>query len=182
MAQDPKKAKLFKKNDFSEDILCQLTDKVPRYSNNLPTSVKKALRERGTLLAPISPHPMARTTREASDDTTPVDLISNAGVISIPDTKDVPNEYEFEILRLRRRVEELECSIRDRDERNVRAISMLEDELQMYRTYLHDHVGETQSGIQRRVVRIESTLMRLREKGSRAYPPLELPAGWKKLP
>lgn len=123
---------------------------------------------------------MARTTgREASKDTDTVDLISNAGVLTIPDDKDVPNEYEFEILRLRRRVEELECTVRDRDARNVRAIAMLEDELQMFRSYLHDHVGETQSGIHRRVVRLESTLMTLRGKGSQFAPPLEIKESWK---
>lgn len=124
---------------------------------------------------------MARTPqREASKDTDTVELISNAGVLSIPDESALPNEYEFEILRLRRRIEELEGTVRDRDERNVRAIGMLEDELQMWRTFLHDHVGETYSGVQRRIIRIESTLMTLREKGSQFYPEIKTPEGWSK--
>jgi hypothetical protein len=45
---------------------------------------------------------------------------------TVASTSGIPNEYEFEILRLRRRVESLECTVRDRDERNVAAIAMLE--------------------------------------------------------
>jgi len=111
---------------------------------------------------------------------TTVDLISNAGVVSVPDEKNVPNEYEFEILRLHRRVEELENAVRDRDARVVKAISRLEDELQMFRTLMHTHVGETYGGIQRRIIKLESTLVSLREKGSQFIPPLEIPTPWKK--
>jgi hypothetical protein len=99
---------------------------------------------------------------------------------TVASTSGIPNEYEFEILRLRRRVESLECTVRDRDERNVAAIAMLEDEMQFWRTYLHDHVDATYADIRRRVVRIESTLAVLKEKGSRIYPPLEIPAAWRK--
>src|SRR6478736_409431 len=50
------------------------------------------------------------------------------------------NDFQFEIIRLRRRVDELECIVRDRDSRVITAIAMLEDELVMYRSLLHDHV------------------------------------------
>lgn len=144
-----------------------------------PTTDKKRLCKPGTNVAPQTT-PMARTPqREASKETDNVEIISNAGVLSIPDEKDVPNEYEFEILRLRRRVEELECTVHDRDERNVKAMAMLEDELQMWRTLMQDHVQETHGGIQRRIIRLESTLLTLREKGSRAYPALSIPEAWK---
>ncbi len=103
----------------------------------------------------------------------------NAGSITIPDDTGIPNEYEFEILRLRRRVESLECSIKDRDERNVQAIAMLEDELQMWRTFFNDHVAETHDGIRRRILRIESALMTLKAVTSRIVSPLEIPERWR---
>lgn len=122
--------------------------------------------------------PMVPASKHTASAETPR-LISNAGELDIPDDAGVPDEYKFEIFRLRRRIAELECTVRDRDERNVRAISMLEDELQFWRTFMHDHVGDTHDGIQRRIVRIESTLLRLREKGSKFYPSLEIPDRWK---
>ena len=104
----------------------------------------------------------------SSDEAMPVDLISNAGLLVIPDESTIPNEYEFEILRLRRRVESLECVVREKNARNVHAITMLEDELQMWRMFMHEHIAETHDGIRRRVLRIESTLMTLRESGATA--------------
>lgn len=115
-----------------------------------------------------------------ADSDEPAHLISNAGVIEIPDERDLPNEYEFEILRLRRRAQELECTVRDKDERIVRAIGMLEDELQMYRTYLHERVGETHGGIMRRVLRLEATLNFLKDPNARVYPDLSVRDSWKK--
>ena len=114
----------------------------------------------------------------SSDEAMPVDLISNAGLLVIPDESTIPNEYEFEILRLRRRVESLECVVRDKNARNVHAITMLEDELQMWRMFMHEHVAETHDGIRRRVLRIESTLMTLRESGATA-PLVEKNGEWK---
>jgi hypothetical protein len=104
----------------------------------------------------------------STDEAMPVDLISNAGVLIVPDESAIPNEYEFEILRLRRRVDSLEDTVREKNERNVHAITMLEDELQMWRCFLHEHVAETHDGIRRRVLRIESTLMILKESGGLA--------------
>lgn len=111
------------------------------------------------------------------DDKAKPASISNTGALTIPDDTGIPNEYEFEILRLRRRVESLESSVRDRDERNVRAITMLEDELQMWRTFMNDHVAETHDGIRRRIVRIDSTLMTLRDGTSRI---VAIPERWRK--
>jgi len=114
------------------------------------------------------------------DDKAKTALISNSGSLIIPNDSGIPNEYEFEILRLRRRVESLECSVRDRDERNVRAIATLEDELQMWRTLMHAHVEETHDGIRRRILRIESTLMTLKASDSRILSQLEIPDRWRK--
>ena len=114
------------------------------------------------------------------NDKTKTISISNAGALTIPDENAIPNEYEFEILRLRRRVEELETAVRNRDERNIRAMTMLEDELQMWRTFIHDHVAETHDGIRRRILRIDSTLMTLREGGSRIVSHSEIPEHWRK--
>ena len=104
----------------------------------------------------------------STDEAMPVDLISNAGALIVPDESSIPNEYEFEILRLRRRVDSLEDAVREKNERNVHAIAMLEDELQMWRCFMHEHVAETHDGIRRRVLRIESTLMTLKESGGAA--------------
>lgn len=117
--------------------------------------------------------------RIAPSEAVPVDLISNAGVLIVPDENTIPNEYEFEILRLRRRVESLECVVREKNERNVFAITMLEDELQMWLTFMHEHVSETHDGIKRRILRIESTLLNLKESGG-AAPLFEIPERWRK--
>ena len=115
-----------------------------------------------------------------SRDKTPADMIANAGALKAFSDEEIPNDYQFEIIRLRRRVEELECLIRDRDRRVVAAITMLEDELAMYRALMHDHIAETHDGIRRRTLRIEATLNTLKEKGSKLYPPLEIPKRWRK--
>lgn len=109
-----------------------------------------------------------------------VNPISNAPVVTAPADSEVPDRHEFEVMRQRRRVLELECIVRDRDDRIVKAIGMIEDELAFWRTYLHDHVGETMAGISRRVGRLESARDYMTVKGSRYYPPLEMPEGWKK--
>ncbi len=107
-------------------------------------------------------------------------IIRNAGALTIPDDSGIPTEYEFEILRLRRRVEELEAAVRSRDERTLRAISMLEDELIMWNTFMKDHVAETHDGIRRRILRINSTLMTLRESNSRDLA-FRIPERWRKM-
>jgi hypothetical protein len=56
---------------------------------------------------------------------------------------------------------------------------MLEDELQMWRSFMHEHVAETHDGIRRRVLRIESTLMTLKESGGPALL-VEIPERWRK--
>ena len=126
--------------------------------------------------AAIAPPPYVRPKPEQQE----LNFISNAGALNTSDDKEIPSGYEFEILRLRRRVDELECIVRDRDRRIVSAIAMLEDELMMYRTLLHAHVAETHDGVQRRTLQIESTLDTLKEKGSKFYPPLPIPKHWQK--
>jgi len=126
--------------------------------------------------AAIAPPPYVRPKPEQQE----LNFISNAGALNTPDDKEISSGYEFEILRLRRRINELECIVRDRDRRIVSAIAMLEDELMMYRTLLHAHVAETHDGVQRRTLRIESTLDTLKEKGSKFYPPLPIPKHWQK--
>jgi len=151
--------------------------KIHRKTKVLPATPKTSDNSNGRSLAPTPPAmPESKSAARKGN----VDLIGNAGVIEIPDDAGLPDAYEFEILRLRRRVDELECTVKDRDRRNVRAIAMLEDELQMWRTFLHDHVSESHSEIQRRVARIESTLMVLKDIGGQVYPEMQLPERWKK--
>jgi hypothetical protein len=85
----------------------------------------------------------------------------------------IPDDYQFEIYRLRRRVAELECAIHDRDDRIRRSLASLEDELLFWRTFLHDKVGETVGQIQRRVIRLESTLAFIKNPQPLIYPKLE---------
>jgi hypothetical protein len=126
----------------------------------------------GTAIAPPTV-PMAR------DDTT-VNPIANAPRIEAPVDSSVPNEYQFEIYRLRRRVDELECIVKDRDERLVRAISIIEDELQFWRTGLHQHVWETTGAVTRRVLRLESVMSYIKEAGAHFWPALDIPERWRK--
>src|SRR5678816_504899 len=149
------------------DIICQLPATIPNNSKDLPATDKRAKRPTsGVAVAKSKVVP-----RQPGSDS--VDMISNAGVTNTPDADQIPNDYQFEIIRLRRRVDELECIVRDRDSRVVSAIAMLEDELTMYHTLLHDHVAETHDGIKRRTLSLESTLETLKAKGSKFYPPLE---------
>jgi hypothetical protein len=159
---------LFLKEKIGYDLLCNPKSQIPNNNNDIPKSDKTANKLPGSVLAVQPPRTMASTP------------ISNAGSIIIPDENDIPNEYEFEILRLRRRIDELETAVRNRDERNLRAITMLEDELQMWNTFMHDHVEETHDGIRRRILRLDSTLMTLRENNSRFLSPLDLPERWRK--
>jgi hypothetical protein len=104
------------------------------------------------------------------------DIIANAPVLEEP--PDLPNEYHFEILRLRRRVVELECIVKDRDERIVRALSMIEDELQFWRSFLHQHIQATMREIQARVLRLDTVVAYLKDTGAHFWPPLDTPARW----
>lgn len=148
MSDKVRRKPLFSDDNADLKYYGNLSKRTRKYSNDLPRSIRRALNDLppadGPSVAP-SPAPM----------------------------RDLPNEYEFEILRLRRRVNTLECTVRDRDERTVAAIAMLEDEMVFWRSYLHDHIDPTYGDIKRRVIRIESTLGRLREKGSRIYPALQ---------
>jgi len=156
-----------------QDTLCQPLEQITNNSKDLPAANNKGKKSAGAAIAPplgVRPKPEQQE----------LNFISNAGALNTPDDKEIPSGYEFEILRLRRRIDELECIVRDRDRRIVSAIAMLEDELMMYRTLLHAHVAETHDGVQRRTLRIESTLGTLKEKGSKFYPPLELPKRWQK--
>ena len=137
--------------------------------------------QRSRLRGPVVAHSsiVPRKSRPASVSKN-ANLIANAPAIEIPAETNIPNEYEFEIIRLRRRVEELECIVRDRDRRVVVAIATLESELRMWRTLVHDHVTETHDGVMRRIFKIESTLETLKAIESFFYPPMEIPAGRKK--
>ena len=90
------------------DILRQPCENNPNKINNLPKTDTASKKRHGPSIAPSTSTTMARNkASSSSDSTTPVDVISNAGVLEIPDNNEIPNEYEFEIFRLRRRVEEL---------------------------------------------------------------------------
>ena len=108
------------------------------------------------------------------------ELMANAAVLEVPPDSGIPTEYEFEIYRLRRRVAELEDIVRDKNERNLRAIQMLEDELQMWRTFMHQNIAEKYGEIRRRMARLESTLTGMKEPRTRSYQPLEVSKSWQK--
>ena len=179
---DNHKGSVLKKDPYTEilranrglqDILCQPLGQITNNSKDLPATNTRDKKSAG---AAIAPPPYVRPKPEQQE----LNFISNAGALNTSDDKEIPSGYEFEILRLRRRVDELECIVRDRDRRIVSAIAMLEDELMMYRTLLHAHVAETHDGVQRRTLQIESTLDTLKEKGSKFYPPLPIPKHWQK--
>ena len=125
-------------------------------------------------LLSVSPTPMV----VRNDDKAPVGMIANAGQLS--PLEDIPDAYRLEVFRLRRRVAELEMTIRGKDLRIVRAIAMLEDELQMFRTLMYDHIAETHGGIQRRMAHIRATLEYLKDINAGPVPPLEIPERWRK--
>ena len=157
-----------------KDILCQPLETIPNNSKDLPgaDTMDKRLAAGVAIAQPTRMQPKPKQQE--------LDFISNAGTLNTPDDQDIPTGYELEIFRLRRRVDELECIVRDKNRRVVAAIGMLEDEVVMYRTLLHDHIAETHDGVQRRMIRIESTLDTLKEKGSKFYPPLPIPKRWQK--
>lgn len=165
---------LHTKSHVLSDILCQPLETIPNNSKDLP--VADTMDKRLAAGAAIAQPPRMQPKPKQQE----LDFISNAGALNTPNDKEIPTSYEFEILRLRRRIDELECIVRDKNRRVVAAIGMLEDEVVMYRTLLHDHIAETHDGVQRRMIRIESTLDTLKEKGSKFYPPLPIPKRWQK--
>lgn len=106
--------------------------------------------------------------------------IANAIDIPRPDDAGIPNEYEFELMRLRRRVAELESAVTDRDDKLRQALHVLDDELVFWHTGLNNHVWESMGGLLRRVGRLESALAYIKEQNSRFYPSMELPDAWRK--
>lgn len=106
--------------------------------------------------------------------------IGNLPSFDSPADDAIPNDYQFEIWRLRRRVVELECELLDRVDKIRQAIEVIDGELLYWRTGLHSHVWESLGQIQRRVVRLEAALAALKAPGSKVVPPLEIPARWKK--
>jgi hypothetical protein len=139
------------------------------------TNVKPAtLSDTNSNPAPGTPPAILRT---VADDSAKVTPISNAVEIT---AGSIDDGTSLEVYRLRRREKELESIIADKNERLVAAQQMLADELIFWRTGLNDHVWETLGTVLRRVTRIEGTIERITSKHSKFYPPLELPAAWKK--
>lgn len=106
--------------------------------------------------------------------------VSNAPALDVPDGPEIPDEYQFEIYRLRARIIELENIVRDKDDKLRHALTALEDELLFWRTGLDDRVWETLGTIFRRVQRLESAIANLKDRSPKHYPPLEVPARWTK--
>lgn len=115
-----------------------------------------------------------------SDDDIVVKVIANAPEIEQPLDSEIPNDYQFEIFRLKRRVAELEIIVLDKDTRIRRSLTMIEDELLFWRTGILDHVWEKMGAIQKRIVRLEATLTYLRDIQPHNVPRLEPPVAWKK--
>lgn len=119
---------------------------------------------------------------EADNEETAINPIDNAPALDVPANADLPNDYEFEIYRLRQRVASLESAVRDKDDRIRHCLTMIEDELLFWRTGMLDHVWETMGGIQGRIVRLESTLAFIKDIQAHVWPRLETPAWKKKAP
>lgn len=162
---------VFKKDYPGEDALCKLSVILPNNFNKLQESHKNTQSRHGADNA--SPRDMASQDKQVCP-------ISNAPGVESLDEPAFPDKFQLAIRRANRRIAELECVVRDRDERVSTALAMLNDEMVFWRTFLHDHIGETMGGILRRVLRIETTISRLVEKGSRYSPPLDIPEQWKK--
>lgn len=105
--------------------------------------------------------------------------ISNAPLLKIPDEYDIPNEYQFEIFRLRRRVAELDMIVIDANEKISLALATVEHELLFWRTGLHLHVWESIGQLQRRVIRLETALSMLKVLSAKPVPQ-EIPERWRK--
>lgn len=105
--------------------------------------------------------------------------ISNAPVLRVPDDSGIPNDYEFEIFRLRRRVAELESLVLDGNDKIALALATIDDEILYWRTGLHNHVWETLGQLQRRVVKLETTISMLKALSAQPVP-LEIPERWRK--
>lgn len=163
---------------LDKNIAYQTLPSVENKSTNIQTKPQADIISHKPKGPPIAYPDLAVPQKFNSDE--PVNVISNAALLDIPDAKDVPTKHEFEIMRLRRRILELDAVVRDKDARIVRAIGALEDELQLWRTYLHDHVGETMGSLLRRVIRLESTADYLRDKGAHVAPSLDIPSKWAK--
>jgi len=128
---------------------------------------------------------MATGTRIASsrsqmDDGEKIGLVANDPCSIILPEAGFTDKFKLEIYRSRRRIEELECLARDKDERISRAIAMLEDCALMWRRVLHDDVKETYGGIRRRMIKIDSALSYLKDLQPHVFPRLEIPDRWKK--
>lgn len=107
-------------------------------------------------------------------------MIGNAPVIENESESNFPDKYKLEIYRLRRRVADLESTLMDKNDRVVKAIQILESEAAMFRQIIYDDVRETYGQIKQRMIKIDGALQELKHKGSRYYPPLEIPEAWQK--
>lgn len=141
------------------DILCKPNTEIPSNNSVLPTVDNTAPDYQGTPVAD-------RNGVGQKSDSAPLDLISNIGVIESPDAFEIPNDYQFEIMRLRRRIESLEDAVRERDARIVKGVAIIDDEITMWRTFLHAHVAETHDGITRRLSRLESVRDQMQARSS----------------
>lgn len=105
--------------------------------------------------------------------------ISNAPILKVPDDSEIPNSYQFEIFRLRRRVAELDMIVIDANEKISVAIAVIDNELLYWRTGLHLHVWETMGQLQRRITNLETASAMLKALSAKPVP-LELPERWRK--
>jgi hypothetical protein len=153
------------------DILCQPGGPDPNEINNLPAADKTA---KPLQTPPGTPSAPKRTVVDDSAKVIPIANLQDITAGSIGDGTSL------EVYRLRRREKDLECIIEEKNERLVVALQMLNDELIFWRSGLNDHVWESPGTVLRRVARLEGTIERITSKHSKFYPPLEIPAAWKK--
>ena len=106
--------------------------------------------------------------------------IANAPRIQTSVDDAIPDNYQFEILRLQRRIAELEAIVHDKNDRQRRALAMFEDELLFWHTFMNDHMGETMGQLQQRIGRLEAALAHIKDIQPHIVPPLETHVHWKK--
>lgn len=152
------------------EILCLPNSESPKTSNNLPDTPNEERRISGTKVAlPL----------DMSKDRV-IMPISNAPAVAETVSRAFPDHFEFEIYRARNRIAELEAAIKDKDERIMKAMTVMENEVQYWHRGLYDHVWETMGEIERRVNRLQGTVELLKDLQPRVIPPLEIPAAWRK--
>lgn len=82
----------------------------------------------------------------------------------------IPDEYKFEIFRLRRQIVALSNDLRYENARVTKALQMLHDEVRFWELGIFQHQWETLGQIMRRMRHLESVVKTLESPGAIAVP------------